>query len=356
MRFARTVLAFAVGASLPQAPVAAQRGVPQVTLYMPALASDGPLGLRAATVLNLQIWQTLRRAPFPNPANLSFGDGLVLWDTAPLADPSHAAAEAQARAVGADMALWGRAWRYGDGVAVQVYLTVVDNPPKAVQRWAASFRRPSDTVSLSVGLPRLRYEFAPIVLESAVVQSLSSPLGLPVYADEGSKQVIGHVGGEFVGRQQNGAWIKIESGKVQGWLHLPQLSRRRSEIPDFVGGVIRLLRTDWAGAADLFARVVRNPTAANAVKVDANLMLALAQAHLGGDRMAPVQRAYALNPHEVVTTKYECMEYVARLAASSDSATARYLRTRLGEILDERRYLYASDDPWFQKVRRLVRP
>jgi len=207
---------------------------------------------------------------------------------------------------------------------------------------------------MGMSLPRLRYEFAPIVLDSAVVESLVSPAGLPIVSDKRSSRVLGEVGPRFSALQQDGAWTKIESGPVQGWIHLPQRSRHRSEIVDFAGGMIRLLRTDWAGAAQLLERVVATPGAPHAVKVDAHLMLALAMSHLGGDRMGEIVKAYELNPYEVVTTKYECMEYVARLAERPDADRARQLRQKLARILDERRYLYSPQDPWFGKVRQLV--
>jgi hypothetical protein len=168
--------------------------------------------------------------------------------------------------------------------------------------------------------------------------------------------VLGQVGSTFRALQHDGAWTRVQSGSVEGWIHLPQLSRRPSEIADFVGAIIRLRRTDWAGAAQLFQRVMANPGTPPAVRVDAGLMLALARSHVGGDRLEPIRNAYQLNPHEAIITKFECMEYVARLAAAPDSATATQLRRQLTRILDERRYLYSAEDPWFAKVRQLTSP
>jgi len=342
---------FAIGAP---APGAAQTGEPQVTLYVPALASDGPLGLRAATVLNLQIWKTLRRAPYPNPNGITFGTGLVLWDPSPLPQANHDSAVAAANVVGADMVLWGKAWRYGGGVAVQAYLTLIDAAADTMDRWTARVERQGAPVSLTVGLPRERYEFAPIILDSAVVESLESPAGLPIMAAKGSTEILGEVGSSFRALQQDGDWTLIQSGPVRGWLHLPQLSRKRSEVVDFVGGIIRLRRGDWAGAAQLLERVASNSAAPYPIRIDAHLMLALARSRTGGDRLGPIRRAYELNPHEAMTTKYECMEYVARLAAGPDAATSARLRQQLRGILDERSYLFSPQDPWFAKVRQLA--
>jgi hypothetical protein len=53
-------------------------------------------------------------------------------------------------------------------------------------------------------------------------------------------------------------------------------------------------------------------------------------------------------------TKFECMEYVARLASNPGAATSTQLRRQLTRILEERRYLYSLQDPWFAKVRLLA--
>jgi hypothetical protein len=357
MTAARPVLLIAaLFVGLASSPGAGQTADTTVKLYMPALASDGALGLRAATVLNLQIWNTLRSAPTPNPEHITFGSGLVIWAPSPLRVASHDSAEAAGRAEGADMVLWGKAWRYGDGVAVQAYLTLVDAVRDTASRWVTRVTREGGPVSLSVGVPRERYEFAPIVLESAMVESLESPAGLVIVAAKGSNQVLGPVGPDFRAWTHDRDWTEIQSGVIRGWIHVQQLSRRPSEVAEFVGGIIRLQRQDWVGAAQLFEHVIANPDAPPSVRVDANLMLALARSHYGGDRLGPIRKAYELNPHDVVTTKYECMEYVARLAVTSDATTVTQLRRQLNRILDERRYLYSPQDPWFVKVRQLVAP
>lgn len=351
-RVAYALLALFVGAVA--APTQRQ-SEPDVTLYMPALESEGMLGLRAATVLNLQIWQTLRRAPFPNPNNLSFGEGLVLWNRTSLNGGTHDIAATEGRAVRADLVLWGRAWEIGSGVVVQTYLTVIaSEESRDVSGWQVSFTTENGQESLSVVLPRLRYEFAPIVLDAEVVQSFASPAGLQMVAEKNSKTEVGRVGPQFRALQNDGDdWIRVESQGVRGWVHLPELSER-SEITDFVGGLIRILRADWTGATQLLARVTSNAAAPDGIKVDAQLLMALSAHHRGRDALAPIRQAYALNPHDVAVTRFECMEYVEQLAESGDPDVRRRARARLTEILDQRSYLYASDDPWFAKVRRAV--
>ena len=51
-------------------------GEQEFRLYVPAFTGPDALGTNVATVLNLQVWQTLRRAPTPNPDALDFGRGV----------------------------------------------------------------------------------------------------------------------------------------------------------------------------------------------------------------------------------------------------------------------------------------
>jgi len=334
-------------------PATAQAPGDTVALFVPAFASDDTVGLRAATVLNLQIFQTLQKAPFPNPNGVFYNnDGLVIWSPEPLPVASHDSALAHARQFRAEMALWGTAWRYRDGVAVQAYLTVDDRVEAEAWRWTVTVPHEDGPVSLGVGLPRLRYEFTPIALANDAVQALESPASLEILADSGSATVIGRVGANFRAIRQAGEWVLITSGPVTGWLHVPQLSSR-SEIVDFAGGIIRILRTDWIGAEQIFRRVLRKP-ASSAITVDAHLLKAFALARQGEDPLPDIEAARAIGPDDVVATKYECMAWVDLLAKATSESTAQRYREKLRQILDERRYQYSPQDPWFDKVRRLA--
>lgn len=334
----------------------AQAAERDVTLYIPAFEGAGQLGFRVATVLNLQIWQTLRRAPFPNPAGLSFGNGTVLWDPIPPRESGHVAAETAAQSRGADATLWGRAWRYGGGVVVQAYLTLAAGR-NAEERiaWKETVRADGKPVSLTLRLPRRRYEFSPIVLRRDVVESFASPAGLRMVATRGTGNVVGEVGDAFRALRHEGSWTLVRSGSAEGWVHLPQLSERRSEIVDFSGGLVRLLRTDWLGARELLQRVVDNSNAPSALRVDALLILGLIAQHAGGDPLGPILRAHQLNPHDVEVTKYECMAYVNRISRAGSEAAHSQTKGRLRDILSSRSYQFGTADPWFSKVQAIVK-
>lgn len=233
-------------------PMAAQRQ--PITLYVPAFGGPESLGNNVATILNLQVWETLRKAPYPNPKNISFGDGLILWDDKPLPSQAPSAAVLAAHNYGADLVLWGKAWHYGNGVVVQAYLTI----PAADRRsiWEVMLPGADNDMRVSIDLPPLQYEFHPIVLTRAIVDNYSSPSALKLYASPKSTDVTGFVGNAFTALEQDGSFARVESNGAQGWLHLPSLSANRSEVVDFIGGIIRVLRADWDGAQRLFQDVI----------------------------------------------------------------------------------------------------
>ena len=72
---------------------------------------------------DLAVWRTLRKKPWPNPANLDFGSGLVIWSEQELpGDPARAATATLRGNTNLDMILWGSALEVGPDVVVQAYL------------------------------------------------------------------------------------------------------------------------------------------------------------------------------------------------------------------------------------------
>lgn len=339
------VLAVVLFVAVMPTPVAAQR---PVTLFVPAFEGPDSLGRNVATILNLQIWQTLRKAPFPNPSNLKFGDGLVIWDDAPLSPQTHDRAERVGRDNDADVVLWGKARRYGDGVVVQSYLTMPASDK--LRLWEVRVPTASGA-SIGIDVPRLRYEFGPIALTRAVVDSYSSPGALKLYASPTSTEAVGVVGGAFTALEQGANVARVESGGTRGWIRLPSLSASRSEVVDFVGAIIRVLRADWDGAARLFQNVITNPRAPASLKVDAHLYRGVALEHSGSGGAAELRRAYELNPYDRTVVSYLLMSHLAALmrTPASDPERGRIV-SAARELVASKRYLFPSDDPWLKRV------
>ena len=342
----------AAAAAVVQVASMAQPG--QVTLFVPAFDGPGSLGRNVATILNLQVWQTLRKAPTPNPANRNFGSGMVLWDDRPLAASDHESAERAARNNTADLVLWGKASRYGSGVVVQAFLTIP--PSERPRAWEVTVQTPDGPAAIGVDLPRLRHQFRPLVLDPAIVDTYSTPDALNLYATPTAAQPIGVVGPEFTALEQGGRAARIRSGGTIGWVRLPALSTTRSEVVDFVGGVIRILRSDWDGAAVLLRQVLGNGQAPTGLKLDAHLLLAVALERGGGDGSEELRRAYALNPYDRPTVSYVIM---GRLLAVARAPRASPQRGRLAaearELLASHRYIFPDDDPWVRRVAAFLR-
>jgi hypothetical protein len=335
--------------------VAASAGRTQsrpITLLVPAFEGPQSLGVNVATILNLQVWQTLRKAPYPNPGKLNFGNGMVTWSAEPLAPQTHEAAAAAAKASAADLVMWGKAHRYGTGVVVQSYLTIVPRPEPL---WRTALPSGGADATLEAMLPRLRYEFRSIVLDDGIVQQYSTPEALRLYKTREGGDPIGTVGAYFIAREQAGNAAFVESGADKGWIRLPALSRNRSEIVDFVGGIVRILRADWGGADALFAKVLANPNTPTAVKVDAHLYRAVALERTGAAGLDQARRAYALNPYDRSTIAYLVMCQMAtagRMPPGSANRNAMLADAR--RLLDTNKFLFPPADPWVTRAAAVI--
>jgi hypothetical protein len=330
-----------------------------VRLLVVPFESDDALGRNVSNVLNLQIWQTLRRAPTPNPRGLDFGDGEVYWDDEPLKQLTHEAAEAAAANEGAQLVLWGRAWRFGPSVVAQSYLSIrISGEIQAARLkvWKLTLRAGVKSLTIACDAPTLRYEFSPIQLRPEVVAKYSgTPAGLPMYADRSEARPIGYAGDEFKAQTQYSAeWAKITSGRKEGWVRLPELSTSRTEVVDFTAALIRVLRRDWEGAEQALGKVVENSHTPAAIRVDAHLLRAVAIDARGGDFSQDIASAERLNPlaHRV----YSIMSRFARLARlnDADAAERRKQIDELESTINRRASVFPPDSEWLSTARNVV--
>lgn len=329
-----------------------------VTLYLSAFEGDGSLGQRTATVLNLQIWNTLRRAPFPNVGELDFGSGLIVWDKEPLAEQSHELAERMAADQGYEMVLWGKAWQLGDGVAVQPYLSFPDDPER-LELWKTSIEVDGALFEFTLPIPRRRYELGAIVLPPDLVERYSVPSGLTIYAERSTQSaVLGQAGIEFRALEQGRDWARIRSPSegpaTTGWVSLTGLPDAKTQVTDFVAGMIRALRTDWDGAAELFENVLADPNVSSSLRVDALLYLGLARIKNGEAGTSELDQAREISPNSRMTILYGLMGRIEELAGGPDAARAAALVVEMTRIIEERRYVFPPADPWLTKAERLI--
>ena len=330
-------------------------------LFIPAFHGPGALGLNVATVLNLQVWKTFRRKPFvaapAPPSPLDFGSAGIVWATTQLPAQSHEAAERALKRwqLGGQVVLWGQAYPYGDGVAVQPRLSMplyADGRKSRNEIWQVS----SGGEKLSVDLPSRRYELSAILLDGDVVKRFGRPTALAIYRDRTSDEIVGQIGASFVGEIIEPDQARIRSGGVRGWIRYEGLGRGRSVVVEFVSALVRIHRADWQGAASALARVLGEKKTKPRLRIDAGLLLGMALERDGRDGRASIAAALALAPHSRVAVQYMVMGHLSAMARFADDADRRATETdAVRKLLDAKGQLFARDDPWLDVVMRILK-
>ena len=335
----------------------------QITLMVAPFDSsksgDSQIGKKVSVILNLQIWQTLRVPPTGEGKNTKGG---VTWDITSEPPTSYVEAEALAHQQSEDepqIVLWGRAWRYGPGNVVEAFLFIRNDtspvgPSSSLWRVAMP-----DGTTVGVGVPRRQVDFRPIVLRSDLLAELKDPGGLKLYANSTGDTVLGATGEYFRALQQGPDSAEVVlPNHTTGWVRLPNLSKERSEVVQFSGALVRIFRQDWLGARQLFLKVVDNPNAPTAVKIDSYLYLALAEDKSGGDPYSWLQKAYELNPYSKTVVQYVCMSHLSALSKMKESDRrgdkGNEQRRTLQKLLDVAQPLFPPNDAWINTIKTLI--
>jgi hypothetical protein len=334
------------------------QAVDQITLLIPAFEGEGALGVNVATALNLRIWPTLRRHPWPeNPNELDFGPGLILWDPRQLVEQSHKEAEKQAKdlQVLAQLVLWGKAYHYGGGVVVQANMSQPqyrDYREQHNELWQISLG--DHTVIADV--PRRRYEIGAIVLRPDVIERYSLPSALQMYPGRSVGTPLGPVGSSYKGLQFEPelGWAKVRSDGQEGWVQLPELGKYPEEVSSFVSGLIKIYRGDWEQAQQAMQKTLNIDTLRTPLRIDANLYAGMALEKTGRSGRDYFDAALDLNPFAVRTVRYRVMSELAalrKLVQSNASLAERRDKMRSLETwLESRKRLFAPDDSWLASV------
>ncbi len=329
----------------------------RVTLIVPPFGGQGGLGPNVATLLNLQVWQTLRKRSPDEPAR-AFGHGLVQSVPGPgPADHEAAAQRALDNNPSAQLVLWGQVLHFGDGVVVQAYLTLPSYPKgrrEPAQVWHELWRRGAREHVFDLDIPSRHYTFTPIVLAEDIVKRYTDIEGLQVFDKAVGGKLKGVVDHEMTALSLGGDAVQVRSGKVTGWLLLPQLSSARTEVVDFTGGVVRILRTDWQGAYELFQTVVENPHTTASLRVDALLFQALARAHQRRNGEHELDEALRRNPLSRTVAAYAMMDQAAALARHPGGDDAAAHVGRLRTLVEQYAYLFPKEDGFLAEVIALL--
>jgi hypothetical protein len=338
--------------------VRAQTVITLVAPFDSSRTGSDQVGKKIGVILNLQIWQTLIK---PSSGNGSQTDGRMIWDV--FSPPPTNASEAERLALdyleNPQIVLWGRGWRYGDGNVVEAYLSIRSSAtPRALDfdLWEVSIAGGS---SFSVEYPHRQIEFAPIVLRADLLAELKDPAGLKLYVNRTGPETNGYVGYDFTAKQQGpeSAFVSLPDGR-RGWVRLPDLSRQHTEVVDFTGALIRIMRQDWHNARPLFLRVLANPRTPAVARIDSNLYLAVIAHHLGEDPISWVRDAYNLDPYSRTTIEYLCMVHLSAIQrmtpAERRGSEGRDRLKALTDIAELNRSLFPRDDPWLSSLQEFL--
>jgi hypothetical protein len=330
---------------------------------VPAFSGPDNLGFNASTFLNLQIFRTLRQKPTPNPNNLDFGHGEVLWSETELPKQLHTLAETLAKDYNfsAQMTLWGKVWHYGSGLMVQSYLSIPkysDYRDYRHEVWEESIIWNSRTFFFHVDIPRRRLMFSPFFLTKDFIKQYASPLSIQMLAlPNSSAREVGRVGLRVKAHKVEKDWAKVSSGGKIGWVNLPIYSSQPVESINFVGGMIRIFRGDWQGAYDMFEDVLSIPNLPTSLKVDVLLLQARALEEQRKDGSIKLKEALVLSPYSEKVVQYQLMQIIRHLSSSMKHAAGNQKSLsvkHIDDLLKRKAYLFPPNDPFISKIRKLM--
>lgn len=323
-------------------------------IIVPAFDGPQPLGQNVATNLYLQVWRTLRRAPYPNPARLDFGDGIARYSR----DVFRPDGGEEVRRYAVDYAevqlvLWGEVGSLGDGVLVQAFLAAPIEAAHPERRELWTIRNGQRSVSLD--LPRRTFDFAPIVLDRELIEVFQSPDALRMCRRQAQPCDDLPVGSDWTAVRQSGPWAEVVThpSNETGFVYLPTLDRLPNDISDFAAALLSYERGDFAQAGRLFSRVANREGSQNSTREDAAALAAIAKIRAGGDAGAELARLEAQYPESLYVFQASTMARLARALRAGGTARAAALRT-IATAVRANEALFAPDDPWLRGIKSVL--
>ncbi len=318
-----------------------------VGLIVPVFDGPDTLARNVSTTLNLQVWRTLRRAPYPNPRKLDFGSGIIRYhtDTLDTADPQAVARYAAATEV--QLVMYGSVRALGDGVLVQAFVAAPPDVPGAGKSELWTLRDGGHSVSLD--LPRRVFDFDPVVLDRALIEFYKSPNALRMCAAPRLPCDSMPVGSDWLARRQQGAWANIvanDSGRA-GWLYLPYLDRMPNSISDLAAGLLSYYRGDFEQAARFFGKVAQRPAVQSTTRNDAAALALIARVRGGEDVGNAWERLADADPGSLYAFQAVIMTRLAKALASPDRRAAL---AGIAAAVERNRALFAADDRWLAGI------
>lgn len=336
----------------------------EISVYFPLFSGPEEIGLKASTVLSLRLAQTSRKYPWPNnPLEHDFGEGMLIWGVEPLYEQSYKALSqaSQLPNVLAQIVVSGQTKYYGSDVIVETVIAlpeykkapslsceknkevVCDFRTKNFEVWHVE----KEGLSINVGPPRRYFNVSTIVLSDEIIKQFSSTKGLAIYDHIDIGREIGRTNEnirflEFNSRLPN-APTKIRSNNIEGYISLPELSKKKGEFIAMVGGIWQVYRGDWDAAFKSFTQVIDNSQTRVPLKIDALLYLGMIKFKQGKNGTEYIERAAELAPYDETVLKYRIM---ASMVSGQNS--------NIKSLIDDNSLLFEKESQWFNTVIKML--
>jgi hypothetical protein len=283
----------------------------------------------------------------------------ILYGNTDLRKPSHDAVieAASFPSVRADLAVWGQVYRYDDGIAVQLYLTItpiIKERESRPELWIINGTKYNGKAyRIELDIPTSFYEFEPMILPNDVVIQYEKPEGIPFYKSRKGGKPIGFLGDIIEFKEIYDDAILVVSDNKKGWVRTKSIPEGRSEAITFSKGMVRLLRGDWRGSLENFSRVLENKDIPQDLRIHSLIYSALAKEKIDHAGTQEFESAYGLNRLDKGAASYLLMSRIAeveRAKRQSDRTKLEVSVNKLRKDLDAVRVLFAKDDEWLKHV------
>lgn len=315
-------------------------------VYTPRFAGDQQLSAPVSEILNLQIWTTLRKSAGPR----EFGCGSLYWDDFGADATSDEVRTRTPR--DAALTYWGRVQKIANGVII---LSSLERTEYAKVRPKEVWRIELNGRSIVLNPVRQSYSLSPIVLKDAIIKrynSLPQLVFCVARVKDCKGSVIGH--SDIVAATQEGEFARVRLKGRSGWIYLPKLADR-SEVVSFIGGVVRMMRGDYAGAYDLLETTVGASNVSAALRVDALLLQATSLGIRGISVTEKINDARRLNPYARDILRVQFMQFCARAAMAARPDERASSLSKAEHLLAGAERLFSPDDEWLLSAKKFVR-
>lgn len=299
------------------------------------------IGMNAATTLWLQVWSTMRRAPWPNPDNLDFGPSIARWGDRPASPSTHSSAMAIAVQRGSHLVLWGGAVPYAGGIVVEPRVSVPDYPGHRrvrLEAWSVDYRE----TEYKVAFPNRTIDWGSTSLSEAGIEFFNTPFRAPVFKTQQFEDALKPMT-PFVQALEffpGGAKVR-DRGVDEGYVKIPNIGGGGTpDVVYLVGGITRMMRGDWNGADQLFERILRNSENIRPSNlIDVHLLRGRNIELSGQSGIADFERAFELNPYsnavlEHLLGAYLSPNFVADGQEAPEQAVSRIIRAYGGFLAE----------------------